>query len=172
MNFASAARTGLAKYFSFSGRATRPEYWWFLLFVLLGSLVFTLLDGLLFGADAVADDSRGTLAPLWQLAMFIPLLSAGWRRLQDGGRPGWYILLPMLVSLMSVVGLFFGIFTFGMMEQNVADPENLRGPAVVLGMAGFMAVAIVQIALAVLMLWWLTRPSDPGTNDYGPAPAG
>lgn len=171
MNFASAVRTCLSKYFSFSGRASRPEYWWFLLFVVIGSLVFTLLDGLLFGAGAAAGDSQGTLAPLWQLAMFIPLLASGWRRLQDAGRPGWYILLPMLVSLVSVVGLFLGIFSFGMIEQNVADPETLRGPAVVLGLGGLFAVAILQLVLTVLMLWWLTRPSEPGANAYGPAPA-
>ena len=172
MNFATAVRTCLSKYFSFSGRASRSEYWWFLLFVVLGSIVFTLLDGVLFGADASAGNSQGTLAPLWQLAMFIPLLSAGWRRLQDGGRPGWYILLPMLVSLVSIVGLFFGIFTFGVIEQNAADPEMLRGPAAVLGLSGIFVVAIVQLVLTILMLWWLTRPSEPGANAYGPVPVG
>ena len=167
MGFATAVRTCLSKYISFSGRASRPEYWWFLLFVVLGSLVFGLLDGVLFGVDTETGESQGALAPLWQLAMFIPLLAAGWRRLQDTGRPGWYILLPMLVSLVSVVGLFLGIFTFGVMEQNVADPDSLRGPAAVLGLTGFAVIAIVQLVLTVLMLWWLTRPSDPGANAYG-----
>lgn len=171
MNFAFAVRTCLSKYFSFSGRASRPEYWWFLLFVVIGSLVFTLLDGLLFRVDAAVGDSQGTLAPLWQLAMFIPLLAAGWRRLQDAGRPGWYILLPMLVSLVSLVGLFLGIFSFGIIEQKVADPETLRWPAAVLGLGGLFAVTILQLVLTVMMLWWLTRPSELGANAYGPAQA-
>lgn len=53
------------------------------------------------------------------------------------------------------------------MEQNVADPESLRGPAAVLGLTGIVVIAVVQLVLTVLMLWWLTRPSDPDANAYG-----
>ena len=91
--------------------------------------------------------------------------------MSDSGRPGAYILLPMILSLVFSLAFLFGVFGFGLMEREGLDPEALTGGAVILGGAGLLAAVIVQIVVAILMLWWLTRPSDPGSNDYGPPPA-
>jgi uncharacterized membrane protein YhaH (DUF805 family) len=44
-------------------------------------------------------------------------------------------------------------------------------PASLLGVTGLTIASVVQLVLAVLMIWWLTRPSDTGDNAYGPRPA-
>jgi uncharacterized membrane protein YhaH (DUF805 family) len=168
MGFLQATKTCLAKYVSFSGRASRPEYWWFALFVILGAVLFSLIDSAVFGSSS---ESGSPLASIFQLAMFLPLTAAGWRRLHDSGRPGWWILLPMLASILFVVVLLGGVMIFGGLERAGADAEALRGPASLLGVTGLAIASIVQLVLAVLMIWWLTRPSDTGDNAYGPRPA-
>lgn len=167
MSFAEAVKTCFSKYFRFSGRAGRPEYWWFFLFVLVGGLVFSLADSVLFGLDPETGENRQVLAGLFQLATAIPLLAAGWRRMHDAGYPGWYLLLPMLVSMATMFFLLSGVFAFGMMEQATNSPDALRGPAALLGMTGVMIASVVQIMLFLLILWWLIRPSQPGANQYG-----
>ena len=59
MSFVDAVKTCLRKYATFNGTATRPEYWWFVLFNFLGSLVFSII-----GILAI----RG----LWSLALLLP----------------------------------------------------------------------------------------------------
>ena len=108
------------------------------------------------------------LSSVFQLAVVIPMLAAGWRRLHDTGKPGWYLLLPMVLSIATVVTLMTGVVAFSALEQSVEDSEALRGPAALLGGTGIMVVSILQLILSVLMIWWLTRPSDEGANEYGP----
>ena len=169
MGFVDATKTCLSKYATFSGRAVRSEYWWFFLFVVLASMVLAVVDMILFGTDPETGESPTILSGLFQIAMFLPLLAAGWRRLHDTGRPGWYLLLPMLVSIVFMISVFSGIMVFGLAETHMADPDMLRGPAAMLSGAGMLIFSIVQTALAILMIWWLTRPSDNGSNAYGPA---
>lgn len=168
MAFTEAVRTCLAKYATFSGRATRPEYWWFALFYFLIVVLFSLIDTMTFGVDAETGDPKRILTPLAQLALFLPLLGAGWRRMHDTGRPGWYILLPMIVSLTITLFLLLGVVSFGAMENAGTDTEALKGTAVVLGLTGLFAALVVQLIIALLMIWWLTRPSEQQDNAYGP----
>ncbi|PRY26179.1 uncharacterized membrane protein YhaH (DUF805 family) [Aliiruegeria haliotis] len=171
MDFRTSIRTCLSKFATFSGRAPRSEYWWFLLFVVLVSFVASVLDQAMFGVDPETGEPGGAFAGIWQLAMFLPLLSAGWRRLQDTGRPGWYLLIPMLISLAFMISVFLGVMSYGAIEQGVPDPDTLRAPAAAFGLATIVAFSIAQLVASILMLWWLTRPSEPGANAYGPAPA-
>ena len=105
MTFTQSVRTCFRKYVTFSGRATRPEYWYFVLFIILGSIVLSVVDGVLFGFETVPVsegefeiDSDGPLASIFSLVPFIPILAAGWRRMHDTGRSGLYLLYPILVN--------------------------------------------------------------------------
>jgi uncharacterized membrane protein YhaH (DUF805 family) len=83
MTFQEAIVVCLRKYADFYGRATRAEYWWFVLFFALA-----------FAAAAVISED---LAAVFSIAMLLPLLSAGTRRLRDTGRSGWlqlFIVVP------------------------------------------------------------------------------
>jgi DNA-binding CsgD family transcriptional regulator len=78
MTFSEAIRLCLSKYAEFRGRATRAEFWWFTLFVLL------VTAALLYVSEVWAS--------IFQIAMLLPLLAAGSRRLHDIGRSGWWLL--------------------------------------------------------------------------------
>ncbi|OYW41972.1 MAG: DUF805 domain-containing protein, partial [Azorhizobium sp. 12-66-6] len=85
MNFTTAIRTCLSKYATFSGRATRSEFWWFYLFIILIDLATAAIDSAL-DLDGVILDVDGFVSGLVHLALFLPSLAAGTRRLHDIGR--------------------------------------------------------------------------------------
>ncbi|ARE38769.1 Integral membrane protein [Rhodovulum sp. P5] len=170
MGFADAVRTCFRRYFTFSGRASRPEYWWFVLFVLLGSFILGLADAVFFGTTTVETDtsvtvtSDGPLAALFSLATLIPGFSAGWRRMHDTGKSGLYLVYPLIVmvGIASFVG-FMGAFDQAA-SGNIAE--------LFAGAFGIILIVamIVLLISPLLVLWWLTRPSQPGPNQYGPNP--
>jgi len=168
MGFIEAIKTCLSKYFVFAGRAARSEYWWFVLFMVLVSVVLAVLDASLFGVDPETGEGVQVLTPAFQLAVVVPMLAAGWRRLHDTGRPGWYLLLPTALAVVTMIMLFSGVAIFSVLEQGANDPEALRGPAAILGITGLAVVSALQLILSILMIWWLTRPSQEGSNEYGP----
>ena len=86
MNFGQAISACLSKYATFTGRARRSEYWWFLLF-----------EFLMMAAASTINDK---LSGLVSLALLLPALAVGVRRLHDIGRSGWWLLL----SLVPVIG--------------------------------------------------------------------
>ena len=152
MTFGTAVRTCFAKFATFSGRASRAEFWWFVLFVFLVQSAAGTVDAALFGPDGAV------LAPLVGLVTLLPWLAAGWRRMHDSGRSGLHLIYPLIV----MVGIgTFGAFAMGIPEGTVQDASMI-----VLVFAG-----IVFMISPLLVLWWLTRPSDPELNRYGLPPA-
>ncbi len=85
MDFVTAAKTGLSKYATFSGRARRSEFWFFFLFEVLALIVAGILDGI-FGTD-------GAFYGLVALGFLVPVLAVSVRRLHDTDRAGWWYLL-------------------------------------------------------------------------------
>ena len=81
MTFSQAIAVCLSKYANLSGRASRPEFWWFFLFQVLASL----------GASMVGDWLNGVVV----LALLLPGLAVGTRRLHDIGRTGWWQLIML-----------------------------------------------------------------------------
>ncbi|MCB1335528.1 MAG: DUF805 domain-containing protein [Roseivivax sp.] len=174
MGFQDAIRAGLRQYATFAGRASRSEYWYFALFIVLGAAGLSIVDSILFGDDPATGKPRHVISALFQLATVVPLLAVGWRRMHDSGRPGWYNLLPMLVSIGIVVLLLGGAAMVGMAGMMPHPGPQAQGGMAAAGLlaGGIFVVTlmVLQLALALLMLWWLTRPSDPDANAYGPPP--
>ncbi len=169
MTFSRAVRTCLARYATFRGRASRAEYWWFVLFVLLGSVATSLVDQVLFGLPAVdpvdpASHPTGPVEGLFGLAMLIPLLSAGWRRMHDTGRSGILLFYPVIVMI--------GISTFAGLMGGFAPLLDGNFGALFAGGAGLViALALFVLFLSPLVvIWWLASPSEPGPNTHGPNP--
>lgn len=157
MDFQTSVKTCLTqKYARFEGRASRPEYWWFILAYVIGVVLFTLLGIKL-------------LYTVFVLAMIVPVTAAGWRRLQDTGRPGWYILIPVVIGVISMlVGPPMPHGGFG--DGSMMSGDLNSGPGNMGRMGASALLGIVQLVLLVIYAWWLSRPSQPETNDYGPKP--
>ena len=78
--------SSLKKYVDFQGRATRKEFWSFLIFFYVVSFVAGGFDGLL-GTNFI-----GTAAIA---AIILPYLAVAVRRMNDVGKSGWFILIPL-----------------------------------------------------------------------------
>ncbi|APX23119.1 MAG: DUF805 domain-containing protein [Rhodobacteraceae bacterium] len=171
MTFAGAVKNGFRTYATFSGRASRSEYWWWILFVVAGSVVLSLVDLALFGSDPRTGQANQVLSGLFQLGVLLPTLGLGWRRLHDSGRPGWYLLLPFLVTVglmfVTLGGMIFATGIGAGMGQGAGQAMD-PGAGMIAGGIGMIVIWLVQLVLLVLMIWWLTRPSDPGENTFGP----
>lgn len=83
MNFIDAVKTCLNKYADFDGRASRSEFWWFA----LAAWIVNLLS------EAIAIQ---VLIIVISLALIIPQLAVGSRRLHDTGRSAWWLLLYLI----------------------------------------------------------------------------
>lgn len=92
MNFGEAIASGFRNYVGFDGRAPRSEYWFWVLFVILVSIATGIIDAILFGTGGVSPTNA-----LASLALFLPGLAVGIRRLHDIDRTGWWMLLVITV---------------------------------------------------------------------------
>lgn len=99
MNFGQAISTCFSKYATFSGRAARPEFWWFFLFQVLVSI----------GASLFGD----IISALVSLALLLPALAVGARRLHDIGKSGWWQLI-----MLTVIGLLLLIYWWAQPGNN------------------------------------------------------
>ncbi len=115
MDFMTSVKTCLSKYATFSGRGIRSEFWWFILFCIIGGMVLGALDAMIFGYGSV-----GIFALIFQLGTIIPSLAAGARRLHDIGKSGWWQLL----NLIPIIGWIILIYWFAQKGQ---DAENQYG---------------------------------------------
>ncbi|MCU1676604.1 MAG: hypothetical protein JWM93_1362 [Frankiales bacterium] len=93
MGFITAVRKCLSNYATFSGRARRPEFWYFFLFNVLVDIVASVID------SAIGTDSQ-LVQILVGLALLIPGLAVGARRLHDTGKSGWW----QLIGIIPIVG--------------------------------------------------------------------
>lgn len=86
----------LKKYAVFSGRARRKEYWMFLLITVMIAVLLGVLEGML--------GLPGVISWIYQLAMLIPSLAVGVRRMHDTNHSGWWLLLPIVNLVFAVTG--------------------------------------------------------------------
>ncbi len=93
MTFSESIRVCLSKYANFEGRASRPEFWWFFLFAVL--------------VEAAASILNHSLGALAVLALLLPGLAAGARRLHDVGRSAWWLLIWLVPVIGPLVLLYW-----------------------------------------------------------------
>lgn len=108
----------LKKYAVFSGRARRMEFWIFVLINFIIGIVLAIIDsvaGLGFGGG------MGVLGTIYSLAVLIPSLAVGVRRLHDTNRTGWWLL----IVLVPLAGIIIYIVFAAMDSQ---PGENKYGP--------------------------------------------
>jgi uncharacterized membrane protein YhaH (DUF805 family) len=89
MDFRQAISSGFANYVNFFGRATAPEFWFWILFCVIGAVVTEILDAAVF----IPHPGLSPFNTLFTLAVLLPSLAVMVRRLHDTGRSGWWLLL-------------------------------------------------------------------------------
>ena len=116
MGIDDAVKLGFANYVNFSDRASRSEYWYFLLFYNIGVFAGVAIDTWIIGLPIIA----------WTfiLATILPLLSVSVRRLHDLDRSGWWVLLD-LVPLVGWIILLVWFCTKGTDGPNRFGPDRL-----------------------------------------------
>ena len=164
MSFSEAIMQCLRKYVGFSGRATRPEYWYWTLAMMA---IVASLRVLTFLIPDIAE-VLAVVEVLFALAVFLPTLAVTARRLHDIGKSGWWQLAWIIIVGMSVPIVVLGAtLAFGLAFLSWW-----------LGDSSFAAVGIVMLIVGLVpfagtWLWviaWLARPGDAGANSHGPDP--
>ncbi len=121
MTFTQAVASGFRRYFDFRTRSSRSEYWWWYLFGLLVGIATAILDVILFGGAEI-------LNSISSLALLIPGLAVGVRRLHDLNRSGWWLLIGL-----TVIGILFPLLYWfvqpGTRGTNQYGPDPLLSPA-------------------------------------------
>jgi len=115
-------------YANFNGRASRQEYWMFFLFNLIFGIVAMVADNILGTVFTIGEGSYsvsmgyGWIYVLYMLAVIIPGIAAGARRLHDVGKSGWM----MLVAFIPLIG---GIWLIVLTVTDSNPGENNYGPS-------------------------------------------
>ena len=97
--------TAFTRYATFSGRAGRPEYWYFSLIYVLLALIIGAVDGIVGWYDPAT--GVGLLSGILALALLLPSTAVTVRRLHDTGRSGWWLLIAFVPVIGWVVLLVF-----------------------------------------------------------------
>jgi uncharacterized membrane protein YhaH (DUF805 family) len=107
----------LQKYALFNGRARRKEFWLFILFSVLISIVLASIDS----ATGLTKSGFSPLHSLYVLAVLVPSVAVSVRRLHDTGHSGWWLLISLVPLVGAVVLLIF-------MVQDSEPGRNQYGP--------------------------------------------
>jgi len=125
MTFTQTIPAVLSKYATFTGRAARPEFWWWALFVLLMNVATALIDLFLIapalGIEAFTEDTPQPLSALVSLGLLLPGLAVGARRLHDINRSGWWMLIILIPFIGALVLLWWCV-------KKGDEGENEFGP--------------------------------------------
>ena len=121
MSFTEAVKSGFDNYVNFSGRASRPAYWWWVLFAILASIVANIIDAAI-GVTIVSI--------IVALGLFLPGLAVAFRRLHDTDRSGWWILIGLIPLIGFIVLLIFFVQKSDPADNQYGPPPADQGGAV------------------------------------------
>jgi uncharacterized membrane protein YhaH (DUF805 family) len=124
MNMPTAVKSVLGKYLTFSGRASRSEYWWWSLALIILFVMLAVIEGAiiapLLGFEQFASDAGQPLSLLAGLGLILPSIAVTVRRLHDTERSAWWLLVGLVPLIGNLVLLFFYV-------QMGTDGENQFG---------------------------------------------
>ncbi|MDR1984213.1 MAG: DUF805 domain-containing protein [Prevotellaceae bacterium] len=150
----------LRHYADFSGRASRKEYWMFVLFnfiFLVGAAVVSVILGMiLFGSGSrqapLVRYFGINFCLLYYIAVAVPFLAITVRRLHDSGKSGWWLLPGVLLAISNIV-----------VADTVSQPD-LRNTLIAV-------ISVLLFVYSISMLVFMLLDSDSNKNRYGSHPA-
>lgn len=111
MSFMSATKSGIGKSFTFSGRSSRSEYWWWMLAGVLFQIICTIIAVL---------GNVGVVA-IFPILLVLPTATMIVRRLHDLEKSGWWFLI-VLIPLVGILYLIYLFMQEGDMNENIYGP--------------------------------------------------
>lgn len=125
MNIKQSVQTVLIKKFAtVNGRASRSEFWWWVLFVFITTIILSVIDGALFLSAGMP---LAPLSTIFSLATLIPYICVTARRLHDVNRSGWWMLIPLTV--IGIIPYFYWLCSRGTAGDNRFGADPLAGTA-------------------------------------------
>lgn len=118
MDFMTSIKTVLSKYADFNGRARRSEFWWWVLAAEIVNIVLNYVLGV------------QVLAVLFGLAILVPNLAVGARRLHDTGKSGWLQLIALTIIGVIPLIVFWALDSSPGDNKYGPNPKEVGGPAV------------------------------------------
>ncbi len=169
MSFWGAISQCLREYASFSGRATRREFWWWVLAIIAGyfavsavSIVASLLIGF------------SLLTEIFLLVVALPTMAVTSRRLHDINRSGWwqlawYTLVALAAALSIGIGSWIGLLRAKEKYWGVMEFEDaIRTPEFLISLTMGIVIAIVLCApLVIGGIIFMAREGQSGPNHFG-----
>ena len=142
VGFGGAIATCLRKYVVFRGRARRPEYWYWLLFQVLLTILALALDA------ATFDRTWGPFHLTADLGLFLPTLAVMVRRLHDTDTSGWWVVIPLIGGI--------AILTM----RAIAIPP--------IGAVAIPPIALIALIGWIALFVQTCRRGTAGANRFGP----
>ena len=102
MSFGDSIKYCFSNYANFNGRAGRPQFWYFIVFTWVVGVILNVIDAVAFGSSSI-----GVLSTIWAIAVVIPHLAVGSRRLHDTGKSGWMQLLLLIPCIGVIILIIF-----------------------------------------------------------------
>ena len=136
MGFGEAVNTCLKqKFVTFKGRASRSEYWWFYLFLII---IWSAMTGIFLAAGGMSSIETGNFSGLSMVlavvfgvvgvALYIPLLAVMVRRFHDRNLSGWWVLAGIVVGMIPILGYITGIIMLVITILKGTEGDNKFGP--------------------------------------------
>ena len=157
-----AKRPIMEKYADFSGRAPRPELWWYVLALVVAFVVVHIVESIV-GLNHMIFYAYGPLSALLWLATIVPSVAVGVRRLHDTDRTGWWVLMPIIPYCAAFI--FGGAAMLG--GAAMGSGVGMMAGAGIAGL--FMLLALIA---DIVLIVFYCMPGTPGDNSYGPNPYG
>ena len=145
----------LKQYADFKGRARRKEYWYFVLFASIISLITYGLDWIFNTQITYPYFNSGWFNITVSVLLILPSLAVVVRRLHDVNKSAWFLV---------IVYIFVGIYFFSAMRY-MASPEKIN-------MIILLVSAVVYFVFGIWFIVLMCLNSVPGVNKWGPNPKG
>ena len=158
MNLFEYAILPFKRYFDFSGRSSRSEFWWYTLLIFVVQFIIGIIDAATF--DPWSYDSFrfiDLISLIWGIFSFIPSLAVSVRRLHDINRTGLWLLLWVGLYILAIVLFILGIALSFEREFGGAGLSYILGVVMILG------------TIVWSIVWYCLPPVDL-ENRFGPNP--
>ena len=174
MTIQESVRVCIRKYADFSGRATRAEYWWWVLATLIVSFALGAIDGFVNSISGYRAFSPFSV--VFGIAILLPDLAVTCRRLHDIGRTGWWQLVWLAIGVLGAIPLIVGVVVFVISGfASTADDWGFSdwqvdSTGIVALVIGILVSLLTWLAITIWWIIWMVRQGQLGANRFGPDP--